>query len=57
MKETAESEFLVQKLAAMSPLTEDDTSTGLRTALQRVHGDIPVGAEGTKWTQRTRYED
>ena len=56
MKESAESE-LVQELAAMSPLTEDDTSTGLCTALQRVHGDIPVGAEGTKWTQRTQYED
>ena len=56
MKESAESE-LVQELAAMSPLTEDDTSTGLCTALQRAHEDIPVGAEGTKWTQRTRYKD
>ena len=42
MKESAESE-LVQKLAAMSPLIEDDTSTGLHTTLH------------TKWTQRTRY--
>lgn len=47
----------MQKLAAMSPLTKDDTSSGLRTSLQRVHGDIPVGPEGTKWTQRTRYGD
>lgn len=54
MQGSAETE-VVEKLAAMSPLTDDDTRAGLRTALQKVHGDIPVGAEGTKWKQRTRY--
>ena len=53
LKESAESE-IVRKLAAMSPQTAEDTSVGLRTALQKVHGDIPVRTESTKWKQRTR---
>ena len=42
-------------VAAMSPLTTDDARAGLHTALEKVHGGIPVTAESTRHKQRTRY--
>ena len=42
-------------VAAMSPLTTDDTRAGLHTALEEVHGGIPVRAESTRHKQKTRY--
>ena len=47
---------IVRRLAAMSPSTQHDTSDGLRSTLQAVHGDSSGGAEGTKWKQKTRYK-
>ena len=44
----------MERLAALKPFTEADTSDKLRSSLQKVDGDIPVGAEGTRWKQRTQ---
>ena len=55
MQEDSRDDTVVRKLAAMSPLTTDDTRAGLHTALEKVHGGIPVRAESTRWRQRTRY--